>query len=232
MQSLELGYATDLQADNNDDEGGMICFQCGSRHSKLLRCAKCQVATYCQRECQVQDWKKGKHKAACASYKRVGPNMTLSTTEVKRQACNDLFGRIRFYICPYAVFKSSSLGRGFLFVQSNLSLATMSLLIPKDSYGRPTRNRSVLVHFLTVGEYDSEVCRDDFEMATVRSDLVQAVEEYDEEKEVVLLFRFRCGHMSLGKSVLVPDYGVCKKLGMDYFAENDSASLQLNIDDT
>lgn len=231
MQSIELGYSSSNAYESSKPES-MICFNCGAPHAKLLRCAKCQVATYCQRECQVQDWKVGKHKMACSSYKRVGPQMILASEEVKHESCSDLFGRIRFYACPYAVHKSQTLGRGFLFIQSDLTLAALSLAIPKDTYGRRTSNRAVLVHFLTQGEYDAEVCRDDFEMAAVRSSLQEVVSSYDEENEVVLLFRFRCGHVSIGKSPLVPDYRICKKLGQDYFAENDTASLQLNIDDT
>ena len=234
LQTVELGYAVtepETMHSNPNNDGGMSCFHCGARHAKLLRCGKCQVATYCQRECQIQDWKKGQHKSACSSYKRVGPNMVLTCLEAKQEACSELFTKLRFYVCPYAVHKSSTLGRGFLFIQSDLTLATMSLAIPKDSHGQTTRNRAVLVHFLTMGEFDAEVCREDFEMATVRSELRNAVEGYEEEQDVVVLFRFRCGFMCLGKSKLIPDYAICKKLGVDYFAENTSASLQLNIDD-
>jgi hypothetical protein len=88
-----------------------------------------------------------------------------------------------------------------------------------------------LLHFLTQGEFDSEVCRDDFELALMRTPLKDAVETYDTEKEVVLLCRFRCGHMALGKAALVPDYGICKKLGQDYYSENTAGALQLNLDD-
>jgi hypothetical protein len=93
--------------------------------------------------------------------------------------------------------------------------------------------RSLLIHYLTLGEYNQEVIRADFEMAVVRDDLRAAVEAYDEEKEVVVLMRFRCGHVALGTALLIPDYRVCKKLGQDYhFAEDSRAgALQLNLDD-
>lgn len=91
--------------------------------------------------------------------------------------------------------------------------------------------RSVLLHYLTMGEFDSEVCRDDFELAAVRTPLRKAVEEYTEQTSLVLLTRFRCGHMALGVAQLVPDYGICKSLGKDYFSANTSAALQLNLDD-
>jgi hypothetical protein len=227
IQTLELGY---WNVEKPPDGG--ICFHCAGRHAKLLKCARCKVATYCQRDCQVEDWKIGKHKLACQSYARVGPSMQIDDENDKQQACNELFGRIRFYVCPYAVHKATTLGRGFLFIQSDRTLATMSLTLPKDSYGRPTDNRALLIYYLTLGEFDAEVCREDFEMATVRTKLQEAVENYDEEDEIVILMRFRCGHVSLGTSALVPDHRVCKKLGIDYYSESTAAALQLNIDDS
>ena len=126
----------------------------------------------------------------------------------KAEARGDIFQRVRFYACAYAVHQSSTLGRGFLFLQSDKSLASMLLDNPQDALGRPILNRSVLLHYLTLGEYDSEVCRDDFEMATIRSELKELLENYDEQTQVVLLMRFRCGHLALGTALLVPDYAV------------------------
>jgi hypothetical protein len=133
-------------------------------------------------------------------------------------------------MCPYAVFRTLDLGRGFLFLQSDRTIQDLSVYIPKDFTGR-TCGRSLLIHFLTLGEFDSEVCRDDFELAMMRTALKEAVESYDTEKEAILLCRFRCGHIALGKAVLVPDYTICKKLGEDYYAANPSGALQLNLDD-
>ena len=210
------------------------CFSCQTKlEDKVLRCAKCQVATYCSRECQVKDWKSGSHKAGCSSYKRVGSSMNFDSTgdDGKAEARRDIFQRIRFYACAYAVHQASILGKGFLFVQSDKTLAQMSLAIPKDTQGRPLPNRSVLLHYLTQGEFESEVCREDFEMATVGATLKELVTNYDEQTEMVLLMRFRCGHVALGVATLVPDYSVCKQLGVQYFGDNPPPSLQLNIDD-
>jgi hypothetical protein len=226
VQTMELGYSGHIAP---PDES--LCFGCGASYAKLSKCGTCQVAGYCQKDCQVKDWKDG-HKSACSTYARVGPAMKLETDDVKASVRSQLFQRIRFYACPYAVWKTATLGRGFLFIQSDNTLATMSLALPKDSYGRHIPNRAVLLHFLTVGEYDSELCRDDFELTEVRTKLQEAVENYDEQKEVVVLMRFRCGHVALGMATLVPDYGVCRKLGLDYYAEQSGAgALQLNIDD-
>lgn len=87
------------------------------------------------------------------------------------------------------------------------------------------------MHFLTIGEYDLELCREDFEITSVRTNLQQAIESYDPEKEVVLLWRLRCGHVALGLAVLVPDVGICKTLGNDYYADNPAGAVQLNLDD-
>jgi MYND finger len=215
----------------------------------LATCARCKVAGYCQRECQVSDWKSS-HKLACASYARVAQlrleqnrprdnEAETSTAEsssipadpVCAEARNEIFARIRFYACPYAVTKQSCLGRGFLFVQSDQTLAVQSLGMPKNVDGRSTGMRSVMVHYLTLGEYDQEVCRDDFEMTAVRSALQEAVAAYNEQSDVVVLMRFRCGHVALGTADLVPEYKVCKALGKEYFASDTAGALQLNLDD-
>ena len=222
IKETELGYKESAPR-------SLVCFGCGTKTAeKLSKCSKCGVAVYCSRECQVNDWKVGRHKLACPSYARVAKQPLSEAT--KATIRNELFARIRFYICPYAVFRTGELGRGFLFLQTDRTLVDMSLYIPKDCTGH-TINRSVLLHFLTLGEFDSEVCRTDFELALLRTPLKEAVETYDTEKEVILLCRFRCGNMSIGRATLVPDYRICKKLGQDYYSENSSGALQLNLDD-
>lgn len=232
IHRLELGYSVPPQeaAIQQKRAEEPCCFHCGATASKLLRCGRCQVAGYCQKECQVADWKES-HKKACASYQRVGPSGILSTPSDQAAACHHLWGQIRFYACPYAVHRSLELGPGFLFLQSDCTLATLSLAIPKDTQGYATPPRSILLHYLTLGEYDVEVCRDDFELASVRSHLRDAVEQVDGEQEVVVLLRLRCGHVALGVAPLVPDYRVCRKLGADYYAEQAGGALQLNLDD-
>lgn len=231
VKTLELSYSAPTTTTTATPEFVAVCFHCGRTTQQLLKCGKCKVACYCQKECQVTNWK-NHHKSECELYARVGVNMHILLPENQRDARNEIFGRIRFYACPYAIHKQLALGRGFLFVQSDRTLALMSLPRPIDCCGHPvTGVRFVVVHYLTLGEYDQEVCRDDFEMTEMRTELQQAVADYDEETEVVILMRFRCGHVALGTAPLVPAYNLCKQLGRDYFAETNAGALQLNLDD-
>lgn len=233
-QCVELGYADG--PDSNDDMSPPICFGCSKQDTNLSRCSKCQVATYCSRECQLNNWKSGPgggHKFSCDAYKRVGGDMMIVFPDDKESARNDVFSRIRFYACPFAVYRSECVTkkRGFLFVQSDSTLAEMSLPIPILANGRPCRkSRCVLMHFLTVEEYKQELCKDDFELATVGKALATCVEEYKEKEQVAVMMRFRCGHLAVGITKLVPDYNLCSTLGKEYFEKAGSA-VQLNIDD-
>lgn len=249
LETLELGYAADSSGvagmgtattttnATTTDESDARCFYCRTVHTNLFRCARCNVAAYCQKDCQVNDWKTnvggGRHKVACASYKRLGRQQQFSSAQDQATARFELFQRVRLYACAYACFKTRNLGRGFLFCQCQHSLAEMSLAIPKDCRGRPVVGaRAVLLHYLTLGEFDAEVCRDDFEMALVRGSLQNAVHDaYDDRQQVVLLWRFRCGHVALGVAPLPLPYQACLKLGLDYFEQSDPPALQLNIDD-
>lgn len=168
-----------------------------------------------------------------AAYKRVGEDMMIIFSDDKDSARQDILSRIRFYANPYAVHKSSTVGRGFLFVQSDSSLAVLSTPGPILSNGRVCRTpRSILLHFLTVKEYETELCLDDFELAQASKELKAAVSSYDEKKEVPVLLRFRCGHVAVGVVPLVPDYKLCAVLGKEYYGSGQGdGALQLNIDD-
>jgi hypothetical protein len=166
------------------------------------------------------------------AYKRVGDDMTIVFGDDKDSARQDILSRIRFYAYPYAVHASRTSGRGFLFVQSDSSLAVMSLPVPILSNGRGySKCRSVVLHWLTMKEYVSEVCMDDFELAGATRELREAVEGYDETIELPVLMRFRCGHVAVGIAPLVPDFKLCLVLGREYYGQGDGAAVQLNIDD-
>ena len=251
IEVLELSYQMKDDAGASQNTKGPVCFACGqvpTLDHPLKFCAQCHIAGYCSRECQVGDWKRRHKGAACASYQRLerpgqknnekGEGVTrghwiLSSLEKQCEARNEFFGRLRFYICPYAVFRHATLGRGFVFLQTNHTISMMSLAVPIDCWGHSLGMRSCTVHYLTLGEYDQEICRDDFEMTMVRKNLQEAVAEYDTLTQIVVLMRFRCGHLALGLTSLVPDYGLCQRLGKDYFATDPTmGSLLLNLDDS
>ena len=151
----------------------------------------------------------------------------------KDAARQEILTRIRFYAYPYAVHKASVRGRGFLFVQSESPRAALSLPEPVLSNGRACpAPRSVLLHWLSLAEYDAELCRDDFELAAVRAELREAVETHDEGREVPVLLRCRCGHVAVGVVPLVPDRALCATLGKEYYGSGaGDGAVQLNIDD-
>lgn len=237
-QCMELGYMEG--DDSNDVDADPICFQCGkaasSQDKPLARCAKCHTVSYCSRACQVKNWKKGAsggHKFCCSYYKRVGDDMMIALPDDKETARQDLFQRIRFYACPFYVHRSSvAKSPGFLFLQSDSTLAEMSLPTPKLPNGRDmTKTRSILLHFLTLEEYDKELCKDDFEMATVRTELNAAIDTFDDKKEIVVMMKFRCGHAAVGVGKLVPDHALCTSLGKEYYGKLTDDAVQLNLDD-
>jgi MYND finger len=245
IQVTELCYSIS----DDHEESSSVCFVCeksSTTDNPLKLCGQCKVAGYCSKECQIQDWKRRHKGVVCSSYQRMllkpikDDNITsakriwsLSSVEDQFNARNELFGRLRFYICPYAVYRHADLGRGFVFIQSNHTLAMISLATPIDCCGRSLGMRSCTVHYLTVGEYDQEICRDDFEMTLVRKELQMAVAEYDPLTQIVVLMRFRCGHVALGQTLLVPDYKLCQRLGKDsYSSKATMGSLLLNLDDS
>jgi hypothetical protein len=65
----------------------------------------------------------------------------------------------------------------------------------------------------------------------VRKSLNEAVTEYEEKKQIAVMMRFRCGHIGVGVTNLVPDYCLCKPLGKEYYTNAPAGAVQLNIDD-
>jgi hypothetical protein len=251
LASAELGYALDHGDQHSalgtnqhvKKKGSPLCWGCqnaravedGGGSASLRQCGRCRSVAYCSRECQTLDWKQ-RHKRLCDSYRQLTQDgvghLLLRETADKGAIRTSIFSKIRMYACSYSVYQSRALGKGFLFVQCTVTLALMSLGMPVHLNGEPlTERRSLFVHFLTLGEFDVEVCREDFELAMLRPQLKEAIETYDPEKEVVLLVRFRCGHLAVGMASLVPEYSACVRLGQEYYGERGADPLQLDIDD-
>lgn len=55
------------------------------------------------------------------------------------------------------------------------------------------------------------------------------MDSYNPKTEIVVLFRARCGYMAVVVLPLVPEWSVCRQLGVEY---KEKDALQLNLDDT
>ncbi|CAF0780780.1 unnamed protein product [Brachionus calyciflorus] len=60
----EASKVLDLK-DLNFKKSPEKCFSCGVEKESLLRCAKCKLAVYCSKECQVKSWQ-SVHKNLCS----------------------------------------------------------------------------------------------------------------------------------------------------------------------
>ena len=233
LKGNDTGNSNETMGEESSDNDKQVCFVCKSdktsiEGTKLLNCAKCRVAIYCSKACQIMDWKAG-HKFDCQAYQRAGNDTTFKHINHKREAIvNGVLARIRFYSGPFAVHHHNRQGRGFLFLQSPCTLIEMSFLKPVSSSGKTIPERNIVMHFLALGEFDKELCRDGFELTLFRDKLQQAVHSYNPKSEVVVLLRFRCGHVALLRAPLVPDHSICIKLGEDY--EGKPGAIQLQID--
>lgn len=201
----------DLQADR-PDLPLPVCFGCGAAGARSA-CAKCGVAMYCGRACQVADWKRG-HKAGCAALHALGPSQRLATAEAVRAAADGLVAQLRLYLLPFAAQHGGApkpttpppppkvLNKtgaelapqrhppsGFVFLQSETSLDGLSLptgLPPRDCSGRELpQPRNVLLHFVTLPEFDSQLVKALPALAGARPALVAAMGEADGAAEAV-----------------------------------------------
>ena len=87
-----------------------------STSSKFKTCSGCG-AKYCCRECQVEDWKGG-HKKLCKSLKTLRTDPATFSTTNRRPIIEKIIHEHRIYMCPFAVCKYNTQGRGFLLITS------------------------------------------------------------------------------------------------------------------
>lgn len=74
---------------------------------------------------KVSDWKKD-HKAMCGQLKEMrGGDAGGGRAPLDRQGVvARVLGRVRLYLCPFAVCHGEALGRGFVFVQVKQSMTS------------------------------------------------------------------------------------------------------------
>ena len=217
-----------------------LCFACAK--PSVSKCAKCGVAAYCSRECQTADWKKsgawGGHKALCPGYKVLGRDQDGVYTDAsqRRAALERLVASVRLYLCPFAVAhgsggasKARPKPRGCAFLQLGCTVATIALPCPRDCAGHnlPPGERSCLLHWVTLAEYDDEIAPTDAALGRARGALAEAIEDHDDASEVVVLLRAADGFVGLLIQPLVPDMAVCKALASEYEGRE---ALQLDVD--
>jgi hypothetical protein len=215
------------------------CFACG-KPNPASSCAKCGVASYCSRTCQTQDWsaksgKWGGHKAQCAAYKALGRDQRLAPA-ARRAALEGLLAKVRLYLCPFALAHGSGAmrrptpPRGCCFLQIGCTLTQLALPAPRDCAGAPLAagERSALLHWVTMAEYDAEIVPTDAALAAARAPLADAVAAHDDAAEVVVLARAACGFVGVVVTPLVPERRVSLQLAAEYEGRE---ALQLDLDD-
>lgn len=207
---------------------GTLCFGCGSA-APTSRCAKCGVALYCSRACQVAHWKGG-HKHDCGRYKLLGRQMAVPPSAT-HEVVEAMLARIRLYANPFAVCHAERLGcRGLVLLQSERTLAELALPAPVDCCGRPLpAPRSLLLQFLPAEEFAdlSAAGGPLVPLAEARGAVASAVAACGAD-EVVVLCALGCMSVLLLAQPLVPDLRVCRALASDYV---DKEMLQLDMDD-
>ena len=225
-------------------EAPRLCFACAAR-SPVAWCAKCGVAGYCSRACQTADWKRGKwggHKAQCAAYKVLGRQQLLATSSVRRAAIEALLASVRLHLCPFALAHGSGgtrgnaksktgteSPRGAVFVQLGCTLTQLALPAPRDCFGvvLPPGERSLLLHWVTLAEFDAEIVLTSPAFARARPMLAEAIAKHDDETEVVTLVRAHCGFVAVVVQMLVPERRVGITLAKEFEGRE---AVQIDLD--
>ena len=88
-----------------------------------------------------------------------------------------------------------------------------------------TRSFLITLHFLFLVSG-----KNDFELGVVRNGLVTAVETYDPKTQMVVLWLSLCGYLGVLTVPIVPDFGICQKLGVEH-AMNRTLQLALDVAD-
>ena len=216
-------------------DGEPRCFRCGAAGA-TASCVQCKVAIYCNKECQRLDWKSstgafGGHKGLCARYKLLGRAMCVPAAS-QRALVSEVLGKARLYLCPFALHHAEASGGGFLFVQSECTLAELALPAPRDCHGSAlTRPRSLVLQHMALEEY-AEFCAHmggaaQRQGAPSQECMAAAVAARGEE-ELVLLLRTGCGMSAALLTPVVPELRVCRTLAADYAGKE---ALQLDLDE-
>lgn len=226
---VELAYELPPQVPSSQ---GWSCHNkaCANRETKDHRfglCARCGGARYCGRKCQVADYRQG-HKALCSR----------AADLVKRQTFNKeatlvrLLRKVRLYVGPFVVAQSDSRGEGFLLVQSSRPLLDFVLLEASVDYrtGEPY-SRELLMTYMTSDEFSGSMAKSDPRLQAVVPLLSQALGSVNREVDMVVMAKFRCGHLCVLEMPFVPGKQVLAVLATEY-GYGTMDTLQLNVDES
>lgn len=89
MLQSQLLHDLRLRSDKQDKESP-CCKWCGSKDKKTEVCSECLCVSYCSRECQKKDWKRGDHATLCKELKKDAMKQAKEIVEI----LNDPNGRI------------------------------------------------------------------------------------------------------------------------------------------
>jgi hypothetical protein len=191
------------------------------------RCGGCG-AKYCCRECQVTDWRAG-HKKICSTLKLLSTNPSKFNETQRRPMIQKIIHEYRIYLCPFAVCKYNTQGRGFLLITSIDNSVNDFIYTKNVNLNGQLLDRRIELEYLDLGEF-AELCTSDFELGVIRNGLVSAVETYDPQQQIVVLWLAACGFLGVLTVPIVPDFRVCQALGADH-AQKRTIQLALDVMD-
>ena len=119
-------------------------------------CGGCGVK-YCCRECQIADWKAG-HKKVCATLKLLRTSLPEFNKTQRRPIVQRIIHENRIYMCPFAVCKYNTQGRGFLFITSMVNSMNDFVYRRNVDMNGKRMDRKIELEYLDLGEY-AELCK-------------------------------------------------------------------------
>lgn len=201
--------------------------------AKFKSCSRCGLP-YCSKECQTLDWKRGGHKLHCKQFASLvgfgGMRLEITDDEVTALVLRN----VRMYTCPFTVCKYREYGRGFLFGTSSSPISDFVFEGHVNARGQRLE-RLISFRFATLAEYD-KMCEEHSAFTVVSETLRSCVTSYNPQKEIVFLFLCEGSvgapaFLTCVLCPLVPDFGMCEKLGVDY-AERDMIAINLDDEDS
>ena len=216
------------------------CLYCHTA-KPAVACARCKVAPYCDKTCQTADWRAG-HKRSCARYQLLGRAMRVPDADAHRMLMTELLRSVRMHLSPFAIAAELSAaetrpapdGRRFVFVQSESTLAELSLPTARDTCGAELSvRRTVLLQHVTLPEFE-KLTQEESGLRLLTPTLGPLESAFGARRagakpdDALVLLCFADGYHALASVPLVPDRRVCLVPARDYMGKE---ALNLHLDD-